>query len=80
MEGGEVVRAGFDGAFPDVVALSGDVVVEVGANKFQFGVIEVTMSIGPGAQPVGNCVRETRAPDDGDGCGGRGGASRARRL
>ncbi len=47
---GKVVGARFDSALANVEALGGDVVVQIGADKLEFGVVEVTVFVGEGAK------------------------------
>jgi hypothetical protein len=75
VEGGKIIGAGLDGALPDVEALCCDVVVEIGADEFELGVVEVAVHIRKGAKPIGDLGGETSAPHDGGGGGGRGQAN-----
>mmetsp|Transcript_20086 Transcript_20086/g.29794 ORF Transcript_20086/g.29794 Transcript_20086/m.29794 type:complete len:116 (+) Transcript_20086:894-1241(+) len=64
VERGEVVGVGFGGAFTDVVAGRGDVVVDQAAGKFKFAVVDSAVGVFEGDEVGLDAGGEAVAPDD----------------
>lgn len=65
-EGGQVVRGGLEGAFPDVEAVSSSISVGDATGQFQLGVVDGAGRIVSSGEEGGDGGREPEAPDDGN--------------